>query len=211
VGVGWWGAVVRRAPGGGLRSARAVARVELGCNGWPLGWSSGRGRFRLAADGQDAWANVGGRPYLTLASSPGGRPLCLVTCPSAAAGRTDRSTMWWRRRANDRCRWRRTGTFDPLLPVCRGGSGSLRGRSAAVTLEHKHESHEQAAWDRLSHAGPSLPNRRVASYFAKAVRRFDTLSASSSKPCAFWRYLMCRICRRSNGTSDSCCAMRITS
>ena len=37
------------------------------------------GCFRLVAVGQNSKSKVGGRPYLTLASSSGGCPLCLGT------------------------------------------------------------------------------------------------------------------------------------
>lgn len=54
-------------------------------------------------------------------------------------------------------------------------------------------------------------SRALSYLLTRVARRFDTFCANSLSPCSLDKYLMCRICRRSNGMSDSCCATRMTS
>ena len=95
---------------------------------------AGSDRFRLTAVSRESLANDCGRRYLTLADLPDGCLVYLGTGPSLAAGPAAGSAPRRRCPANDCCRWRRTGPFDPQLPMTETAWASEMQRKAAGHL-----------------------------------------------------------------------------
>ena len=91
-------------------------------------------RLRLTAVSRESLANDCGRRYLTLADLPDGCLVYLGTGPSLAAGPAAGSAPRRRCPANDCCRWRRTGPFDPQLPMTETAWASEMQRKAAGHL-----------------------------------------------------------------------------